>query len=254
MDRIETCVLKKPSNTKMAPFLARLTQRGHEIHSIDDLVDLYDKDSSQKFKDSLAALDHGTIKRFDQYVVAVVGASRRFLAQIRTHQHADFVSASLQYSDFSKNNPEEMFVVPYEIIEKGSALRNYYLDKCNHAFLGYQTIAKAVGNDAAGFALPNGARNILIMQGNAQEWQYMISLRTCRRNSAETRYVMLRIWEELLKMPNGIHYFKPGVVGPGCMCKGCTEGHMCCGDPVDNGLTPTEILQQDFPLLVKDEQ
>ena len=250
MDRIEVSVIGAP-DTNMAPFLARLTQRGHEISSMKDLVDLKSKGASDNLLNSLAKLKHGTIKRFDVYTVAIVGASRRFLAQIRTHQHADYVSGSLQYSDWSNHeHPEEMFVVPYELLE-GGLLRTNYLDSCVESFLEYSDLVSFVGNDAAGFALPNGTRNVLVIQANAQQWQYMIGLRTCRRNSLETRYVMLKIWEELLMLDP--HMFTPEAAGCGCQTGICTEGHFCCGSPLWPAMAPTEILKADFPLLMEDK-
>ena len=254
MDRISVKVIQAPQDSsRMMPFLARLTQRGHTIKTMDDLMDLYSSNASDALIEKLASMPHGTIKRFNTYAVAIVGASRRFLAQIRTHQLANFVSASLQYSDWSKDeDPGRLFTVPYEIIDKPD-LREYYLNCCKRAFIQYSTIADAVGNDAAGFVLPNGFRNILIMEANAQEWQYVIGLRTCRRNSSETRYVVYRIWEELLKTPNGEQFFSIPSSGCGCQKGQCLEGHMSCGDPLPKTSPPTELIKKEFPLLNTEE-
>ena len=252
MDKIQVEVIQAPSKKPaMAPFLARMTQRGHKLTNMEDLQELINQKATTKHLSSLAEMPHGTIKRFDSYTVAIVGASRRFLAQIRTHQHADFVSGSLQYSDFSANDPAEMFVVPYEVFGN-EHLKQYYLDSCKKGFLRYKTIAAEAGNDAAGFVAPNGMRNVLIMQANAQSWQYMIGLRTCRRNSLETRYVLLRIWEELLKANHGKYFFSPSACGCGCQTGKCQEGHMTCGEPLSVDMGPTEILHADFPLLYKE--
>ena len=234
----------------MSAFLARMTQRGHEISGMNDLVDLMDKPASSSFINKLSNMQHGTIKRFDTYTVAIVGASRRFLAQIRTHQHADFVSGSLQYSDWSNNeDPGKMFVVPYELLGKDD-LRTAYLDSCVDAFRTYQLLATDNKNDAAGFVLPNGVRNTLIIHANIQEWQYMIRLRTCRRNSAETRYVMLKIWDALQATPNGEEIFGYKSTGPACMSGRCPEGHMTCGAPCPYAHhTPDKLLKWFFPNL-----
>nr|DAO47116.1 MAG TPA: Thymidylate synthase complementing protein [Caudoviricetes sp.] len=254
MDKIEVKIIDTPGNLDMMPFLARVTQRGHRIHNMADIEELLEKNASEKLRGNLAAMPHGSIKRFNNYTIAVVGASRRFLAQIRTHQHINFVSGSLQYSDWSDlKHPEEMFVVPYEIMEKPD-LRQYYLDCCMRDFQQYKIIADAAGNDAAGYILPNGARNILILQANIQEWQYAIGLRTCRRNSPETRYIMYRIWEELFNSTYGPDYFS--IKSTGCWCQtigSCKEGHMSCGKKLPANLTPQYLLRLEFPLLYEEK-
>ena len=46
--------------------------------------------------------------------MVIVGASRRFLAQITRHQNeVKYMSASLQYSDYSG---VEDFVIPYDLM------------------------------------------------------------------------------------------------------------------------------------------
>lgn len=252
MKNIQVGILQQPSNPdKMSVFLARMTQRGHNISTMDDVYELFNKPvNNPDLRKNLASLNHGTIKRFDSYTVAVVGASRRFLAQIRTHQHADFVSGSLQYSDWSTieraSDWEKMFVVPYEIIGNKD-LTDYYLRKCGACYIAYETIAQtSAGNDAAGFIMPNGLRNVLIIQANVQQWQYMIRLRACNRNSLETQYVMLRIWDELLKTENGEDFFGPDHFGIDCQFSGCHEGKFTCGEPFPKGVTPKDILLQKF--------
>lgn len=253
MDKIQVKLLEATEDSKrIMGFLARMTQRGHEIHDMDDLLNLYNKSCSDKLIGNLADLPHGTIKRFPTYTIAIVGASRRFLAQIRTHQHADFVSGSLQYSDWSANkDPKNMFVVPYEMLDN-SQLRSYYLDSCVRNFIQYRTIASAAGNDAAGFILPNSMRNVLVIHAGVQEWQYIIGLRTCRRNSLETRYVCYRIWEQLYNTEYGPLLFNAGNTGAGCQTTLCHEGHMSCKKPLSKNVTPTELIKMEFPLLAKE--
>lgn len=254
MDKIQVKLLEATEDSKrIMGFLARMTQRGHEIHDMDDLLKLYNKSCSDKLIGNLADLPHGTIKRFPTYTIAIVGASRRFLAQIRTHQHADFVSGSLQYSDWSSNkDPKNMFVVPYEMLDN-SQLCSYYLDSCVRNFIQYCTIASAAGNDAAGFILPNSMRNVLVIHAGVQEWQYIIGLRTCRRNSLETRYVCYRIWEQLYNTEYGPLLFNAGNTGAGCQTTLCHEGHMSCKKPLTKDITPAELIKMEFPLLATED-
>ena len=258
MRNIQVGILQQPSNPdKMSTFLARMTQRGHNISTLDDVQELFNKPvKNPNLRATLSSLNHGTIKRFDTFTVVVVGASRRFLAQIRTHQHADFVSGSLQYSDWSDikraSDWEKMFVVPYEVMES-RGLTEYYLRKCGAAFIAYETIVQTAGNDAAGFIMPNGLRNVLVIQANVQQWQYMIGLRACNRNSLETQYVMLKIWEELLKTEYGEDFFSPQFVGASCSVDKCHEGHFCCGEPWEKMSYPGALLRTHFPLLYAEE-
>lgn len=260
MDKIQIKVLETHGDPgQWSTFLARLTQRGHNIKSMDDLEELFNKSHTPGFVEAIAKLPHGTIKRFTPITIAIVGASRRFLAQARTSQvGTNFVSASLQYSDYSG---EAEFVVPYEIMCKPDA-KQVYLNSCESAMDNYQWLIQEEGcsNDSAGYAAPQGLRNILIMQGNHQSWDYFIRMRSCNRNTTETQYVTTRIWEELLKTPYGQEFF--GYSGADCMHGACKEGKMCCGNPMrkyykkfkETGISvPRLIIDDKWPLLKKED-
>jgi thymidylate synthase (FAD) len=269
MDKIEVKVLQEASEypAGMMYFLARLTQRGHKIHNMEDLMNLYNSSLYAKRDErvkpetlaGIAHLPHGTIKRFAPITIAIVGASRRFLAQARTHQVGmDYVSASLQYSDYSG---QADFVVPYELYGDDRIRdRANYFSSCKDSMKHYQDLVQhGVSNDTAGYAAPQGLRNILIIQGNHQSWDYFIRLRACNRNTLETQFVALRIWEELLKTADGEEMFH--YAGPDCCYGACREGKMSCGASMSfavgfsrtTGISvPTAILHQRFPLLYKE--
>ena len=256
MRNIEVAVLNEAHDCPagMMMFLAKLTQRGHNIHCMDDLMKLYnDSIGHHKTAVNVASLPHGTIKRFTPITVAIVGASRRFLAQARTHQVGfNYVSASLQYSDYSGKAD---FVVPYELLDR--AERESYLATCRNSMEYYKYLTEhGIDNDTAGYAAPQGLRNILIMQANHEAWMHFIRLRGCNRNTVETQYVTMRIWEELLKTEDGEEMFH--YAGPDCMYGMCREGKMCCGNTLNgmdvladaNGVTtPRMIIDKKWPLL-----
>lgn len=263
MNKIEIAVLETHGDPgQWAAFLARLTQRGHKIKNMADLIELFNQSHTPGFLQAIAQLPHGTIKRFTPITVAIVGASRRFLAQARTSQvGTNFVSASLQYSDYSGAAD---FVVPYALLEAQHAGRHFgawkpiefYLDGCQDAMDSYKRLASETDNDTAGYAAPQGLRNILIMQANHQSWDYFIRTRGCNRNTVETQYVTMRIWEELLKTPDGEEFF--GFSGPDCMHGRCREGKMACGSPMRKcyndaksmGISvPRHIINEKWPLL-----
>ena len=116
MDHIETKILNSYTIQEAAQnmvFAARLTQQGHSIQNMDDLMALYQKSFTDKTVDRIASLPHPTVQKFTVITVAIVGASRRFLAQITRHQNeVKFMSASLQYSNYSE---KAAFAIPYEI-------------------------------------------------------------------------------------------------------------------------------------------
>ena len=105
-------------------------------------------------------------------------------------------------------------------------------------------------NDTAGYAAPQGLRNILIMQGNHQSWDYFIRTRGCNRNTVETQYVTMRIWEELLKTEYGEEFF--GNSGADCMLGVCHEGKMCCGVSMKPFVKQAKELGVTVPRLIID--
>jgi len=264
----------------MMMFVARLTQRGHNIKTMNDLKDLYDESLAKHTKAGVTAvanLPHGSIKRYTPITIAIVGASRRFLAQARTHQVGfNYTSASLQYSNYTG---AAQFVIPYAITKADDTfnkqyiedmhIRNVgvdfkhfdpnkkiYLDSCSSSMNAYKKLARSTDNDTAGYAAPQGLRNVLIMQGNIESWLYFISLRGCSRNTDETAYVTTLIWEELLKTNGGRELFH--YAGPKCLYGKCLEGKMSCGESMHKYIEmaeneacsiPRAIINDKWPLL-----
>ena len=226
MKKIEVKILNPESidqAEKLMVCAARLTQRGHQISCLDDFMDLYEKPYQRSTVANLVKLPHPTIQKFGIINVVVVGASRRFLAQITRHQNeVKYMSASLQYSDYSG---VEDFVIPYDLI--GTGQEEGYLRQCSMAMKNYQEMIRSgVDNDSAGYCVPQGMRNILLISATPYQWKHMIHQRTCRRNTKETRYVML----------NG----------------GCEEGKMTCGKSIPPQMLPTDIIRVDFPKLCEE--
>jgi len=253
MNKIEVRVLNPEvaaESEKMMVCAARLTQRGHQIKTMADFIALYEKDYKEETAEAMANLPHPTIQKFGVINVAVVGASRRFLAQITRHQNeVKFMSASLQYSDYSGAAD---FVVPYSILAEGEAAVQRYLETCKESMGEYSYfVDNGIDNDAAGYMAPQGLRNILIISATPYQWKHMICQRTCRRNTAETRYVMLRVWAQLLDLCPTI--FEDA--GPFCVKGNCPEGKMSCGKAIWRTRSgPADILADDFPLLIGGSQ
>lgn len=229
---------------QMMVFCARLTQRGHAIDNMEDLEELLDRGYKPELVKAMTQLPHPTIQKFGVIHIAVVGASRRFLAQITRHQNeVKFMSASLQYSDYSASMG---FCIPYEIIEAG--LEADYLKYCKTSMDGYKKFAKETGNDSAGYVAPQGLRNILIISATPYQLKHMISQRVCHRNTTETKYVMLKVWEALYDLSPEMFSIKTS--GAGCQKPtGCQEGKMCCKRPIGKRAAPKDILKAEYPLL-----
>ena len=74
----------------------------------------------------------------------------------------------------------------------GTGQEEGYLKQCSMAMKNYQVMIRSgVDNDSAGYCALQGMRNILLISATPYQWKHMIRQRTCRRNTKETRYVML---------------------------------------------------------------
>ena len=83
------------------------------------------------------------------------------------------------------------------------------------------------------------------------QWKHMIGQRTCRRNTDETRIVMLYIWQRLYKLSPIL--FAPDLTGPFCQRGSCMEKQMSCQNPISKLWMPADILKTDYPLLIRKE-
>lgn len=229
---------------KMMVAMARLTQSGHKIQDIADFEELLEKPYKSTTVKTMLDLPHPTIQKFGILNIVVIGLSRRALGQITRHQNeVKFMSSSLQYSDYSGR---AQFVVPYEYTvadkdETDEPITAEYLSKCEKALREYEADVAAVGHDAASYQLPQGLRGVLVISATPYQIKHMISQRSCNRNTLETQYIFLKIWEELY--PLGIMFDE---CGPKCMYEDhCPEGNMFCGN-FPMFANPTQYLDDHF--------
>lgn len=271
MDKIQVKILNPEAikfGEQMMVFGSRLTQRGHQIKNMDDLTALFERSYKDSTMEMMLALPHANPKRFSQISVAVVGASRRFLAQITRHQDdCHFISASLQYSDYTDNAafciPYDLFVKDYNKDGNAALVKDWYkiqyLKAQMQAMAEYEAaIQNGVEHDAAGYMMPHGLRNILLIAATPFQWAHMISQRACRRNTGETQYVMTLIWEQLAKESD---MFKTLPAPDCCQKSGCREGekfscrHSFRDFPVKDYMVynhcslPTAFLDVNYPLI-----
>ena len=155
------------------------------------------------------------------------------------------MSASLQYSNYAG---QADFAVPYEILTAPKANQEMYLESCKSDMDCYEELCAAgIGHDAACYVTPHGLMNVLIISATPYQWKHIIGQRVCRRNTDETRIVLLKIWQELYTLSPAL--FAPGLTGSFCQRDKCLEGKMACGRKIDADITPEDLLKADYPAL-----
>lgn len=224
MDNIKVKILEHNFNGTPI-FLARMTQRGHLINNIDDLLKLYKDNINKTPSKDLLKLPHSTIFRMNYLTVAIYGLSTKAVSQLRTHAtRLTFMSTSSQYSEFTGQE------CPYVIPE---GLSKEQQEEFKTAFINvHNAYAKCFDDikdkDKAGYLLPQGLRKCLVISGNFPAWQYMLSLRLCNRNTREVQYICELILDAITK-ECGKNW--ADVCLPPCVDGKCKEGKFCCGHP-----------------------
>lgn len=222
MKDIEVKILKH--NLDGTPlFLAKLTQRGSEIHSMNDLLTLYNDNINKSPSEQFLKLPHSTIFRMCELTVAIYGLSTKAVSQLRTHAtRLTFLSTSTQYSEFTKL--KDPYVVPEgltneQIKEYKSALKSIH-NKYKKLF------DSGLDRDKAGYLLPQSLKKCLIIHGNFPAWQYMLSIRLCNRNTREVQYICQLILDAITKECGKAW---ADLCLPNCCKDGCKEGKFFCG-------------------------
>lgn len=226
MDRIDVEILEGNLNG-MPKFLARLTQRGHLIKSMDDVLELRDeviKDAPSKY---LLSLPHTTIQRMNYITVAITGLSTKAVSQLRTHaKRLTFISTSTQYSDFSGCNGN--YVIPDGLTDEQKLCMQVTYDGIQHMY--EQLIQSGVDKDKASYVLPQGLRKTLIISGSLDDWNYVLRTRLCHRNTEEVQYIANLIVARI-RDTFGEEYIVNML--PTCVNGKCLEGKFCCGEKFD---------------------
>ena len=222
MNRIEVKILEHNFDGT-SKFLARLTQRGHLIKGMDDVLALYNDAVEGAPSKYLLSLPHTTIQRMNYLTVAVTGLSTKAVSQLRTHaKRLTFVSTSTQYSDFSGCN--DNYVIPDGLDEVvAQQLEAIY----KYIQWSYEDLLKhGVDKDKASYVLPQGLRKTLIISGSLDDWAYVMRTRLCQRNTEEVQCIMRMIYDEICTVC-GPEYTVNML--PSCVDGHCEEGKFSCG-------------------------
>lgn len=222
MNRIEVKVLEGNLNG-MPKFLARLTQRGHLIKGMDDVLALYDDAIESAPSKYLLSLPHTTIQRMNYLTVAITGLSTKAVSQLRTHaKRLTFVSTSTQYSDFSGCN--DNYVIPDGLTDEQKLYMHDIYDYIQHMY--ERLIQSGVDKDKASYILPQGLRKTLIISGSLDDWSYVMRTRLCHRNTEEVQNIMRLILKEIES--NWGEEYTVNMLPP-CVNGKCLEGKFSCG-------------------------
>ena len=167
----------------------------------------------KKLKDT----NHTSLFEFVDTVFFIEGVSRVFLSQITRHRHCSFVSSSQQYQHQEKPS----FIIPTGLHPED---QDEYLCQMEAAWSVYNYLEKQVGRDQARYVLPGAAKVNMLIKCNLRELLFnIIPLRTCRRNTEETKHVLKLIC-------NLIPYDL--LTGPACLTTGkCDQPtNMACNN------------------------
>lgn len=218
MERIKVKILQH--NLDGTPlFLAKLTQRGHEINNIEYIEKLFNECKDKVPSDALLNLPHGSIKRMCYLTVAIEGLSTKAVSQLRTHaRNLTFISTSTQYSAF--NDRHDNYVT--QDVEN----LNWYYSVVDQMYK--DLLEQGVDKDTASYILPQGLRKALIISGNIEAWQYMLKTRLCHRNTKEVQHICRMIVHEIAHVAPAY----ADLMWPDCKkgIQNCTEGKFCCGE------------------------
>jgi thymidylate synthase (FAD) len=219
---------------------AQISQKGQKLKTAKDVLNVLQRPSDEKLK-RLIELPHPTMQKFTVIPMIFFGVSRRFLAQITRHQNEiKFMVSSFRYADHTDDLD---FVTPIEVLRGPKAAAEAYEAAMLKAGNTYKDFVEVVGNDAAGYLLPNATRCTILASATPYEWKHIIRQRTCRRAGLEMRYVMLNAWAALYSYDPIV--FSPETTGAMCMAEGCREGGMSCGNKFST-LSPFDILADEF--------
>ena len=227
MDKIEVEILGH-NLSGMPTFLAMLTQRGHQITSMQDLLDLFNKVKDKTPKQQLIELPHTTIQRMCYVTVAITGLSTKAVSQLRTHaKRATCISTSTQYSSF-EDRPDN-YVIPdnLEPADKEQIMEAFDMVNKKYAEL----IKSGVDKDLAGYLLPQGLRKAFIMHASIDDWNYILQTRLCHRNTKEVQHICKMIYSKI----KDIDKVWVSKALPKCSYGPCPEGKFCCGKKYDEG-------------------
>ena len=248
MRKIQVLLYESSYGHRLVQLACYMTRGANKYANVSEAInDCYRNPWNKQKCIEILSLPHSKLSRIIDFTFIITGASRRFLAQLTTHHIGiTHISGSLQYSDHSKRHLDDMFVVPYNLLDNEDEKREYLISQ-QMTMEYYNAMVKAgLSNDDAGYTAPQSLRNCVLVKVNLEELRYMANQRLCKRNTQETSYIIARMVECVVKtydFPS--EWFMPSC----CKYGACAEGKYSCGKPIAKGTTIFDYLIDAFPLL-----
>ena len=237
-----TLLAHTPNPEKTVASAAKLC---YSSSTIGDLYDGLTDEKAASFVEMLSEIGHESPIEHASFTFGIEGVSRAFLAQITRHRMASYSVKSQRYV---KEGAFE-FVTPPEVAADPIALEAYK-ESMRLAQESYDKIAEiltqkhtqmfiAEGKDEktaarlaskkaiedARFVLPNACETKMVVTMNARSLHNFFRHRCCNRAQWEIR----ELATEMYKLCYSIAPTLFASAGPSCVCGGCAEGKMTCG-------------------------
>lgn len=194
---------------RWATFTAKITQRPLGPMDANKVYELWCKPVNKELVHKLIESGHSQCFQMNMVPVVVVGASRRFIAQITRHRvGVSFMATSLQYCAWTD---------PTFYGDEDPKLYDMYMTQLGI----YRDMLAKYGTDQAGYLIPEGVQGTIIISATPWEWRHIIQVRSCNRNTPETREIIEMIAKELSK------YSEVFQTGPPCTFDKCREANPC---------------------------
>jgi thymidylate synthase (FAD) len=211
----------------------------------DEIMENLDKDSIEKFLNTIISMGHMSPIEHVSFTFAVQGVSRTLTHQLVRHRVASYSQKSQRYV----REGQFEYIIPPEI-EKENKAAEIFLKSMQDAQKAYDEIAdilkakyenelitqgkseKAAKSTAekkaiedARYVLPNACETKIVFTMNARELLHFTRLRSCERAQWEIR----QLAEEMIKQLKVIAPTVFKYAGPPCLTGPCPEGKMSCG-------------------------
>lgn len=213
--------------------------------TITGLTDNLTDEKAASFVEMISEIGHESPIEHASFTFGIEGVSRSLLAQITRHRMASFSVKSQRYvreGSFEYVTPPEIASDPeakriYDEImaedqERYDHLTEILKAKHKKEFAAQgkdektaDRLAEKKAIEDARFVLPNACETQMVMTMNARSLMNFFRIRCCRRAQWEIRDIAEQMLSLVIKVAPNL--FKNA--GPSCICGGCSEGKMTCG-------------------------
>jgi thymidylate synthase (FAD) len=124
----------------------------------------------------------------------LIECSRVVTHELVRHRIASYQQESQRFVKYDEENPDDLFLVPEEIVGAGEAAEILYRDLVELSLKTYNELKSAgVRSQIARYVLPNATRTRIIVKMNLREWRHVLRLRLHTSAQPEMREVMAQV-------------------------------------------------------------